>query len=84
MRTKNLILEKKLNFLAEVSEEELFNHFFLRHQKTMIKMCNAVLGYTKDREVLKFAADILNVVDPDWFKGEDAIEKSKIKNSKKK
>lgn len=84
MRTKNQIIESKINFLAQVSEEELFNHFFLRHQRTMIKMCNTVLERSKDRELLKFAGDILNIVDPDWFKGEDAIAKSKIKNNKKK
>lgn len=84
MRTKNQIIEAKINFLSQVTEEELFNHFFIRHQKTMIKMCDTVLVRSKDRELLKFAGDILNIVDPYWFKGEDAIEKSKIKNSKKK
>lgn len=84
MRTKNQIIEAKLNFLAQVTEEELFNHFFIRHQKTMIKMCNTVLERSKDKELLRFAGDILNIVDPYWFKGEDAITKSNIKNNKKK
>lgn len=84
MRTKNLILEKKLNFLAEITEEELFNHFFIRHQSTMIKMCNKILECSKDKEVIKFASDILNVIDPDWFKGSEAVNSTKNKTRKNK
>jgi hypothetical protein len=43
-----------------------------------------VLETTKDREILKFASDIINIVDPDWFKGTDAIEKNAVKNKSKK
>lgn len=83
MKEKNQILENKINFLMEVTEEELFNHFFVRNQQLMIRLCNRALESSgRDREVIRFASDILNVIDPDWFKGEKAIARKKGKIKK--
>ena len=79
MPTKNQILDRKLNFLKEVTEEELFNHFFVHYQKTMIKLCQKALTASRDKDVIKLASDILNVIDPDWFRGENSNKKKGLK-----
>lgn len=70
MRTRNQILETKLNFLSQVTEEELFNHFFIRNQSIMIKLCKTALTSSRSAEVIKLASDILNIIDPNWFRSE--------------